>query len=452
LLEAARRLDKLDPVLARDTHLDALGAAIFAGRFAGTNDVRAAAEAASAAPDAPGPDRAPDLLLDGLACRFTRGYVPALEPLRRALKAFAHQRGDVKGGLRWLWLAWPVANEIWGDEVWHNVTTRAVTFARDAGALSVLPIALLYRAAVLMGAGDFTAASTLIDEATAITEATGITPLTYVSPVLAALRGDELRALSLIDAAIRDATARGEGRAIALAEYARAVLYNGLGRYAEAQSAAEVVCERDDLGLVGWGLAELVEAATRNGRREVAVQAFHRLEERTSAAATNWARAIEGHSRALLSEGETAEANYRDAVRYLSSDHLLQYRARAHLLYGEWLRREGRRADARDQLRAALDLFDQMGAEAFAERSRRELLATGETVRKRSDDARHQLTAQEHQIARLAADGLSNQEIAAELFLSVRTIEWHLRKVYANLGINSRRQLRAALLQTVSVK
>ena len=451
LLEAARRLDALDPALARETHLDALAAAVFAGRFAGTDDVREAAEAALAAPVAPGPVRALDLLLDGLGVRITRGYEAALEPLRRALRAFADEPESPEGGLRWLWLVWEVANELWDDEAWHEVTTRAVRFARDTGALAVLPIALLYRAAVQMGAGDFAAASALVDEATAITEATGNTPLTYVSPVLAAFRGDEERALSLIHDAIRDAAARGEGRAVTVAEYARAVLYNGLGRYGAAQSAAERASERDDLGLVGWVLTELVEAATRNGRRNAAIDAFQRLERRTSPAATTWARGIEAYSRALVSDGKTAEAHYREAIECLSGSHLFHYRARARLLYGEWLRREGRRSDAREHLRSAVDLFDRMGAEAFAERSRRELVATGETIRNRRNETRDQLTAQEEQIARLAADGQTNQEIAVQLFLSVRTVEWHLRKIFARLGINSRRQLLTALRETVVV-
>jgi ATP/maltotriose-dependent transcriptional regulator MalT len=298
-----------------------------------------------------------------------------------------------------------------------------------------------------MGAGDFDAAATLIDEATAITDATGITPLTYVWPVFAAFTGDEPRTLSLVEAASRDAAARGEGRAVMLVEYARAVLYNGLGRYADAQPAAERACERDDLGLFGWALAELVEAAMRNGDRAAAADGFRRLAERTGPAATNWSRGIEACYRALLADDDTAEASYREAIDCLSGSHLLQYRGRAHLLFGEWLRREGRRVDAREQLRSALDIFDRMGAHAFAERCRRELLATGETVRKRRDETRGQLTAQEHQIARLAANGQMNQEIAAELFLSVRTVEWHLRNVYAKLGIDSRRQLRAALLE-----
>jgi len=451
LLDAARRLEALDASLARETHLDALGAAVFAGRFAEVNDVREAARAALAAPAAPQPPRALDLLLGGLAIRFTDGYRAALEPLRSALNAFTQEQAGPDGGLRWLWLAWPVANEVWDDEAWHEVTIRAVRFARDTGHLSVLPIALLYRAAVQMGAGDFAAASTLIDEATAITDATGNTPLTYVSPVLAAFRGDEQRALRLIDNAIRGAAARGEGRAITLAEYARAVLYNGLGRYAEAQSAAQRACQRDDLGLLGWALAELVEAAIRNDDRDAAVAALGRLAERTGPAGTNWSRGIEACARALVDEGQTAEANYLQAIDCLSGSHLFQYCARARLLCGEWLRREGRRMDARGQLRTALEMFDRMGAEAFAERSRRELVATGETVRKRSDETWNQLTAQEDQIARLAAAGHSNQEIAAELFLSVRTVEWHLHKVYAKLGISSRRQLRGALFHTAGL-
>jgi len=258
-------------------------------------------------------------------------------------------------------------------------------------------------------------------------DATGITPLTYVSAVLAAFRGDELRARALIDASIRDGTERGEGRAVMLAEYARAVLYNGLGRYSEAQSAAEHACERDDLGVVAWALAELVEAATRNGDRDAAGAGFRRLAERTSPAATKWSRGIEAGARAVIGEDESVEADYQEAIDCLSGGRRFHYRARARLDYGEWLRRQGRCPDAREQLRNALDMFEKMGAKAFAERSPRELIATGETGLKPREESRGALTPQEEQIARRAADGQMNQRIATDLFLSIRTVEWHLR-------------------------
>ena len=445
LFEAAKRLEPLDAGLARDTYLEALGAAIFAGRLGGGGrGVREAAEAARAAPPAPDPPRAIDLLLDGLAIRFTDGYVAGLQPLRRALHAYLEEQERREADLRWLWLAWPVASELLDDEPWPQMTTRAVSLARDAGALAGLPIALLYGAAVHVYAGEFAAASALVEEAHAITEATG-DPLGYSSVLLPAYRGVEAPALELIEAGARDAVARGEGRSLALADYARAVLYNGLGRYKDAHAAAEQACEHDALGMVAWPLVELVEASARSGSLDVAAAALRRLEERTRAAGTEWALGIEARSRALLTDGGSADALYREAIERLGRSRIAVHLARAHLLYGEWLRRENRRVDARAQLRAAHDLFVRIGMEAFAERAQGELLATGERVRKRTAETRDELTPQELQIARLARDGLSNPEIGARLFLSPRTVEWHLRKVFSKLGIRSRQELSRAL-------
>ncbi len=342
-------------------------------------------------------------------------------------------------------MAWPVANELWDDDAWHELTTRAVLVARHQGALTVLPIALLYRAGVHVCAGEFAAASVLVEEATAINEVVGVTPVTYIAAVLAAHRGQEALASKLIESGIADATALGVGRMIALAEYARAVLYNGLGRYEDALAAAQRACESEDLGLIGWSLTELVEAAARSGRPDIAAPALQRLEDRTTAAGTDWALGMQARSRALVSHGGEAEALYREALKRLANDRLAVFLARAQLLYGEWLRREGRRVDAREQLRAAHQRFSQMGADGFAERARRELSATGETVRKRTFETVDELTAQETQIAQLAVEGHSNSEIGAELFISPRTVEWHLHKVFTKLGISSRRELRRAL-------
>ena len=444
LLGAGRRLEPLDLSLARETYLDALGAAIFAGRLGVDRDLREAAAVILAAPRPESP-RCVDLLLDGLAIRFTDGYAAALPPLKRALSEFGLEQGDRHGGLRWLWVAWPVANELWDDDAWHELTTRAVLVARHQGALTVLPIALLYRAGVLVSAGEFAAASALVEEATAINEVVGVTPVAYIAAVLAAHRGQEALASELIESGIAEATALGVGRMIALAEYARAVLYNGLGRYADALAAAQRACESEDLGLIGWSLTELVEAAARSGRPDIAAPALQRLEDRTTAAGTDWALGMQARSRALVSHGGEAEALYREALKRLANDRLAVFLARAQLLYGEWLRREGRRVDAREQLRAAHQRFSQMGADGFAERARRELIATGETVRKRTVDTVDELTAQETQIAQLAVEGLSNPEIGAELFISPRTVEWHLHKVFTKLGISSRRDLRRAL-------
>ncbi len=440
MFEAATRLEPLDAALARETHLDALGAAIFAGRLGRGAGVVEMAKAARAAPPPPHPPGAVDLLLDGLACRFTEGYVAAVDPLRRALEVV--RRDD---DVRWRWLACRIASELWDDETWEELATGQVRNARERGALAVLPLALVYRSGTHLHAGELVAASALIDEADALTRSIGGAPLMYTTVLLAAWRGQKALTISLLDGAIPDATARGEGRALTWGEYAMALLYNGLGDYVAALAAAEAACEHDDLGLVAWALIELVEAASRSDRRDVAVATLARLAERTQASGTDWALGIEARSRALVSNGDIAEALYREAVNRLARTRVAVHLARAHLVYGEWLRRENRRSDARQHLRTAHDMFDRFGAEAFAERARRELLATGETVRKRTEQADGVLTAQEAQVARLAADGLTNAEISAQLFISPRTAEYHLHKVFTKLAIGSRRQLRAAL-------
>jgi DNA-binding CsgD family transcriptional regulator len=451
LLDAAKQLGPLDSRLARETYLEALGAAISAGRLGRGLTVLDAAEAARAAAPAPPPPRPMDLLLDGAATRLTEGYVAGVPPLRRALDALRRDGGrsedDIMG---WLWLACPVAPEpiapeLWDDAAWHELTARAVGLARDAGALAVLPVALTYRAGVHVHAGEFGAAAGLIEEAEAITAATGNASLRYTSLMLAAWRGEEARALGLIDADVQDAIARGEGRALGLAGYATAVLYNGLGGYEAALAGARRACEHEDLGFFGWSLAELVEAGARSGASDEASTALQQLGERTRAAGSDWALGIQARSRALLSGGPAADALYREAIDRLGRSRIAVHLARAHLVYGEWLRREQRRVEAREHLRAAHDMFGRFGAAAFAERARRELQATGETVRKRTADTRDVLTVQEAQVARLAAEGHTNPEIGARLFISPRTAEYHLHKVFSKLGVSSRRQLRHRL-------
>jgi DNA-binding CsgD family transcriptional regulator len=444
LLDAAKRLEPLDVALARETYLETLGAAVFAGRLSGAIGVREAAEAARAAPPGTDPPRAIDLLLDGLATRFTDGYAAGVAPLKRALHALCRADGRSEDTMRWLWLACQIAMDLWDDEIWHQLATRGVHLAREAGALAVLPIALTYQAAVDIHAGELAAASALIEEADAITQVTGNATFGHASLVLAAWRGHEREALELIESVGRD-TARGEGRRLAVVEYATAVLHTGLGRYADVLAVEHVAREHDDLGLSAWTLVELIEADARSGNGEAAASTLSQLGEQTRASGTEWARGIEARCRALLSTGRDAEGLYREATERLARSRITVHLARAHLLYGEWLRRENRRTDAREQLRLAHDMFSGMGAEAFAERARRELLATGETVRKRTDETRDELTAQEAQIARMARDGHTSKEIAAELFLSPRTVEWHLRKVFTKLDITSRRELRRAL-------
>jgi DNA-binding CsgD family transcriptional regulator len=445
LLDAARRLEPLDAALARETYLEALGAAIFAGRLSAAVGVREVAEAARAAPAGTAPPRRIDLLLDGLTVRFTEGYAAGVAPLRRAMRAFAPAHGILEEDLRWLWMACRVAPELWDYDSWQELAARGVRLARDAGALTVLPTALTYRAAVHVHAGEFAEASALVEEADAITAATGNVPLMHTSLVLAAWSGSEAPALELIEASIQDAGARGEGRAIGLTEHACAVLCNGLGRYEAALAAAQRACEHDDLEIFGWALTELVEAGVRGDAREEAAAALERLEERTGAAGTDWALGIEARSRALLCEGDDAEALYREAIDRLTQSRIVIHVARAQLLYGEWLRREQRRMDAREQLRAAYETFSRIGAEAFAERAGRELVATGESARRRTVETRARLTAQEAHIARLAADGHTNPEIGTRLFISPRTVEYHLGKVFTKLDITSRRELHRAL-------
>jgi DNA-binding CsgD family transcriptional regulator len=440
LFEAAKRLEPLDAELARETHLDALGAAIFAGRLGGDPGVVEMAEAARDAPPGPQPPRAVDLLLDGVACRLAAGYAAGLHPLRRALEA-VQQDEDI----RWLWLACRIASELWDDETWEQLATRHVRIARDTGALAVLPLALVYRSGTHLHAGEFAATSALIEEADALNRSIGGAPLMYTQILLAAWRGDRTATANLLEIGLHNAIGRGEGRALTWGEYASALLHNGLGEYDAALAAGRAASEHDDLGLVAWALIELVEAAARCDQPDVAATALGRLAERTRASGTDWALGIEARSRALLSEGEVADDLYREAIERLARTRVAVHHARAHLVYGEWLRREQRRSDAREQLRAAHDMFQRFGAAAFAERARRELLATGETVRKRTVEDHDVLTPQETQVARLAAEGRTNPEIGAQLFISPRTAEYHLHKVFIKLAISSRRQLRHAL-------
>jgi DNA-binding CsgD family transcriptional regulator len=322
---------------------------------------------------------------------------------------------------------------------------RHVRLAREAGALTALPIALRSRIFVHTFWGELDNGATLAAEARVVSDATGTKLAAYGTVALAALRGGEADTSRLIEATIEDVMSRGEGMGLGISHFLAALLHNGHGRYAEALTAAESACEYEDLGVFTWALAELIEAAARTDRREVADAALQRLSESTLAGATDWARGVEARSRALVSDDDAAEPFYRDAIECLGRTRVRVELARAHLLYGEWLRRANRRLDAREQLRTAHDMFAAMGAEGFCERARRELLATGETARKRTPETRDDLTAQEAQIAKLAGDGRTNPEIGAELFISPRTVEWHLRKVFTKLDVSSRKQLRAAL-------
>jgi DNA-binding CsgD family transcriptional regulator len=446
LLKAAKGLEQLDVRLARETYLEALSAAQYAGRFVTGGGLLEVAEAARAAPAPSQRPGAPDLLLDGLALLITKGHAAAAPTLKRALGAFSGEAISAEEGVRWLWIAWPSALILWDDEAWHKLTTRGVQLARDAGALSVLPVALQQCAGLQVYEGHFAAAASLCDEAASIAEATGGALPPYVHQTIAAFRGREDVAAELVETNVKDALRRGEGLGLTFVAWATAVLYNGLARYQDALAAAQQAV--DDPHEMAWSTAatvELVEAATRSGVPERAAGALERLSHSTRASGTDWALGIEARSRALVSAGQAAEDLYREAIDRLGRTHVRVDLVRAHLLYGEWLRRENRRTDAREQLRTAHEAFAAMGADGFAERAARELRATGERVHKRTTQTPARLTARETQIAQLAGHGLSNPEIAAQLFMSRRTVEYHLHKIFTKLAISTRNQLHVAL-------
>jgi DNA-binding CsgD family transcriptional regulator len=447
LLQAARKLEPLDVRLSRNTYLDAWAASLFAGRLASAGgnllDVSRAVATARKPADPPLPR---DLLLDGLALVFTEGLPAAAPVLRRAIAAFASPEVSVEEVLRWGWLATRAALFLWDYDSCLEIAKRAVQLARDSGALEALAVADNACGTATALGGDFASTALLIAEVDAVKEATGTRIAPHAALALAGIRGQEAETSELLDGIVTEATARGQGTAIQYARWANSVLMNGLGRYEEALAAAEEASEgTPQLHIAKWALSELIEAATRTENAEAAKGALTRLGEQTEASDADWALGIHARSRALLSEGEAAERLYREAIDRLGRTRLRPELARAHLLYGEWLRREGRRVDAREQLRTAHQMLLAIGMEAFAERARRELMATGEKVRKRTVETPDRLTPQEGQIARLAREGLSNPEIGARLYISPRTVEWHLHKVFAKLGITSRKGLESAI-------
>jgi DNA-binding CsgD family transcriptional regulator/tetratricopeptide (TPR) repeat protein len=448
LLNAARRLEPLDVALARQTYLDAFVASIFTGSFAGAGLLQEICRAASAAPMPPEPRRPSDLLLDGLAVAVTDGRDAAVPMLTRAARAFAEEEIGMEEVLRWGWVAPMAPIMLWDVQSWHLIDARQLEWVREAGLLLHLPIYLSSLGTNALWRGDLVTAASLIAEADLVANATGAPVARYAAVQFAAVRGSEADAVSLIETVMGEARAYKLGVGVQWCQWASAVLYNGLGEYEKALRNAEQAAEQAPALYVSvWAVTELIEAATRTGEIGVAVEALKRLVEATSVSDSDsdWALGIQTRSRALVSEGAAAEPLYREAIDRLGRTGLRPEVARAHLLYGEWLRRERRRVDARVQLRAAHDQFTTIGMDAFAQRTRRELLATGDKVRRRNLETRDDLTAQERQIAHFARDGLSNPEIGARLFLSPRTVEWHLRKVFSKLGIRSRRELTAAL-------
>jgi len=440
-LAAASRLERLDPELTRETYLEALGGAMASDAQVVGGPATVAA-AARAGPPAAVPPRTVDVLLDAFAIRLTDGFAAAAPALAQALEHLLTLDISGDGADRWLSLSGLrdsniVAEEIWDDEAMYLLAARQVQAARDAGALGHLQFALSFLARNHMLAGELTAAALLIDEARVIAEATGNPPLVSAPMILAAWRGQESEASELIEASFEEAARQGWTSN----NYARCVLYNGLGRH---DAALEAACEAMQPDPIGYGtllVPELAEAASRAGDRARLETACEWLSERTGAISSGWLTGIDARVRALLSESDVADAHYCDSIAHLSRTRVRLELARTHLLYGEWLRRERRRIDAREHLRTAFEAFTSMGAEAFARRAERELLATGEHARKRTIDTLGDLTPQEAQISRLAAQGHSNKEIAAQLYISPSTVEYHLHKVFRKFGVKSRTQL-----------
>jgi DNA-binding CsgD family transcriptional regulator/tetratricopeptide (TPR) repeat protein len=451
LVGAARRFDALDAGQARTTHLKALGAATWAG----SDGLLEAARAARDAPPGPDPPRAADALLDALAIRVTEGYAAAAPALRSALEMVLALEVDDDVG-RWLWLTGArtggiAALELWDADACHALATHQVEVARDMGALVRLQFALQFLARSHLVAGDLAGAAQAIEEDRAIAAATGTAPVAYMAMTVAAWRGEEALASELIERQTQVASERGIGRVLHFALYSAAVLNNGIGRYDVACDAARRAFEHDHPGSAPFVVPEAAEAASRTGDAGLLRAAAERMSERAPLAGGDWALGMELRVRALTTNGDAAEPLHRESIERLARTRVRAELARAHLLYGEWLRREGRRVDARDELRVAREMLMAMGADGFAERARHELLATGEKVRKRTDDTRDELTPQELHIAQLAREGRTNPEIGAELFLSPRTVEWHLKKVFTKLDITSRRALRDALPREAAV-
>jgi DNA-binding CsgD family transcriptional regulator len=448
LLDAARRLQHAEPDLARATLLEALEAARFAGPLGSAVGVAEVSEAALASPHLERPPSPADLLLQGFATQYTEGYAAAVPLLKDALAAFRHQAALAPADARWLTLACRAAGDVWDDETWRLLSARSVARAREAGALTALSLPLTVVAYIHVISGELDAAASLQDEVTLITEILGTPPHRAIALWLAALTGREADLAELVGATEAEAERRGEGFAFAITTQAQAVLANGLGRYDEALVAIRHALEVDITSEMSSPrvVAELLEAAVGSGDRALAERALGRLVQTTRPSGTDWALGVEARSRALLADGDAAEAAYRESIERLGRTRVRPQLARSHLAYGEWLRRDRGRADAaREQLQIAYDMLSAMGAEAFAGRARRELLAIGGQVQARPVATRRELTDQEARIARLARDGLSNADIGARLFISRHTVAYHLRKVFAKFDISSRNQLGRAL-------
>jgi len=365
--------------------------------------------------------------------------------LARGLSGFRTEDVSTRDELRWSWLVTHAAVQMWDDETWYQLANRHVRLAREWGALTILPVSLDSLIGVLTLAGELADAASLVDEVDALMDGPGSHFATYAGIAVAAWRGRESELAELTEAIAGDRTSRYAATGPSFTHRAKAVLDNGLGRYELALSAAESAVDYRYPYEGFRALPEIVEAASRIGAGESAARALEQLADLTRATGSDWGLGTEARSRALLNDGPDAERLYREAIERLGRTHARTELARAHLLYGEWLRRERRRAEARAQLGTAHAMFTSMGAEAFAARAARELAVTGETARKRTPETRDRLTPQEAQVAQLARQGLSNPEIGAQLFISPRTVQYHLHKVFSKLGVTSRAQLAAAL-------
>jgi DNA-binding CsgD family transcriptional regulator len=453
LLKAAHRLEQIDARLARSTYLQAMAAAFFADEMTrGEIGLEIASAVADRAPLSGAPS-ATDLLLNGFAAHYTEGYAAGAPILRRALEQFGTGMSPEKEVREHL-LAGTLARHLWDHDRWQLLSDRYIELARSLGALSELPPALTSKVVWLALAGELSAAAALNEELRVVMEAIGSSFGPYAALAVAAMRGRLVEVTDVIAAARGDLSERGEHQGIAFADWASAVVNNGAGNYREAMAAALPSGHRNGApslpsrvsGLRGLRMVEFIEAAVHCGHTDVAADAVQKLAAVTSASGTDWARGVETRCRALVSQGHAAEDLFRESIGRLGRTRLRPDLARAHLLYGEWLRRERRHTNARTELHVAHDMFEEMGMEGFVERSRRELQATGETRRKRTITADPQtLTAQEANIARMARDGHSNPEIGSRLFISTRTVEYHLQKVFTKLSIQSRGQLNRVL-------
>ncbi|MDT5066560.1 MAG: hypothetical protein QOK02_2715 [Mycobacterium sp.] len=447
-LTAAEHLAPLDPLLAREALLEAMCAAVFGDPIDVVPvDPRAIARAATPVPLPCSPPRGVDLLLDGLMARYSDGYTAAAPVLKAALRELRHEYTHGRGDPRWHGLVGRVALDVWDQDAWDELAACQAKMLRDSGLLTPLPAALAFRAGVCMHAGKFDEADALLEEANAISGVSSTPPRGYIEPVLAAYRGHQKQIRGYLAASARRQTLDGHGGNPAIVHFAAAILHNSRGEYAEALTATNRAIERDDLGLHGYALIERVEAAAYSGQTEIAAEALHQLAERTQHGPKGLAQGLAARSRALITNGQDAEALYREAIAELGGGGVDLLLARAFLIFGEWLRREGRCADAVVQLNQAHGIFLRVGAAGFAERARRELQVLGCSVAKPASRLADSLTNHESHIARLARDGHTNQEIAAQLFISPRTVEWHLGKVFPKLNIRSRRELRHALAE-----